>query len=337
MKKIIFCALCVMIMFSVSAQQKPHYTQYILNQYIINPALTGIENYTDIKISHRHQWVGLQESPVTTYLTIQGPIGKTDENKTVFTQATPGVNPRGSNYWENYVTADPHHGWGLQVINDRTGPFNHFSAFGTYAYHIGLKPGTSLSAGIAAGVNNISLDASKLQFYTPVDPAVRGSGILNTLRFDMNAGLYLYSADYFVGLSALQIVPSKIDFSKNAVKEDGKIVPHIFMTAGYRFLLGETINFLPSVMVKYINPAPVQYELNAKLLYLDRLWFGGSIRFKDGISGMIGLNATPDFNVGYAYDYTTSRLNPYTKGTHEIMVGFILGNRYGDSCPRNVW
>lgn len=60
----------------VRAQQKPHYTQYILNQYIINPAITGIENYVDIKASHRHQWVGLQDAPVTTYFTIHGAIGK---------------------------------------------------------------------------------------------------------------------------------------------------------------------------------------------------------------------------------------------------------------------
>ncbi len=59
----------------ISAQQKPYYTQYILNNYILNPALSGIENYTDVKLSHRHEWVGIADAPVTTYLTIQGPIG----------------------------------------------------------------------------------------------------------------------------------------------------------------------------------------------------------------------------------------------------------------------
>ena len=43
------------------AQQRPHYTQYILNNYILNPALSGIENYTDVKISTRDQWVGLND------------------------------------------------------------------------------------------------------------------------------------------------------------------------------------------------------------------------------------------------------------------------------------
>ena len=63
---------------NVQAQQRPHYTQYILNQYILNPALTGIENYTDIKLSHRIQWQGLSGAPVTTYFSVHAPLGKKD-------------------------------------------------------------------------------------------------------------------------------------------------------------------------------------------------------------------------------------------------------------------
>lgn len=339
MKQLKFFLIATVLCNAALCQQKPHYTQYILNQYIINPALTGIENYTDVKASHRMQWVGLQDAPVTTYFTIHGPIGKTDFKTTATSFSVPGENPRGKNYWQEYVASEPHHGWGLQVVNDRTGPLNNFSAFGTYAYHVGLTPRTNLSAGIAMGVSNTSLNADKLQFYGgSVDPSVYGSGELNNVRFDMNAGLYLYSADYFVGISAMQIVPSKLDYSNNIVKQlDGKAVPHFFATAGYRFMLNDDFNLIPSIMIKYVNPAPVQPELNAKLQYRDLLWGGASYRHNDGVAAMAGINISNTFNVGYAYDYTTSRLNNYTKGTHEIVVGFLLGNKYGDSCPRNVW
>lgn len=332
------CFFAVLLAVDGIAQQKPHYTQYILNQYIINPALTGIENYVDVKASHRRQWVGIQDAPVTTYFTIHGPIGKTDLSTTATSQPTPGENPRGKDYWADYVPSKPHHGLGVQVINDVTGPFRQLSAYGTYAYHIGIGPGINLSAGIGAGVNNISLDRDKLQFYTSIDPAIAGSKNLNTLRFDMNAGVYVYSADYFVGVSALQLVPSEINFSNsNADSSGGKLVPHLFATAGYRFLLGDDFNFLPSLMVKLVSPAPVQLEANAKLMYLDKVWAGASYRHKDGIAAMAGVNITNSLSVGYAYDYTTSKLNNYTKGTHEVIVGFTIGNKFGDSCPRNVW
>lgn len=323
----------------VSAQQKPHYTQYILNQYIMNPALTGIENYVDLKISHRHQWAGLQDAPVTTYLSVHGAIGKSDYRTSATSYEVPGENPRGKAYWENYTAAEAHHGIGMQVINDKTGPLNNFSMYATYAYHLGLTPRTSLSGGFGVGMNRIGLNADKLDFGDiTVDPAVFTSGVINKTKLDIMAGLYLYSADYFVGISAQQIVPQKINFSGNYIRpEEGKTVPHLFATAGYRFLVGYDFNFIPSVMVKYVQPLPAQVEVNGKLQYQDKAWIGASYRHKDGFAGMLGVNISNTFNVGYAYDYTTSRLNNYTKGTHEIIIGFLIGNKYSDACPKNVW
>ena len=321
------------------AQQKPHYTQYILNQYIVNPALTGIENYIDVKLSHRHQWVGIQDAPVTSYLSVHGPIGKKDFRTTATSFETPGENPRGKQYWQDFTAAEAHHGVGLQVINDVTGPLSNFSAYGTYAYHMGLTARTSLSAGFGVGLNRISLDASKLDFGDiTVDPAVYSTGVLNNTRLDIMAGLYLYSADYFIGVSAQQVVPQKIDFNKNYISpREGRTVPHLFATAGYRFLIGEDFNLIPSVMVKYVTPIPTQIEGNLKLQYRDLLWVGASYRHEDGFAGMLGVNVSNTFNVGYAYDYTTSRLNNFSKGTHEFILGFLIGNKYPDSCPRNVW
>ncbi len=339
MKKFFVYIGLLMMGAPVWAQQKPHYTQYILNQYIINPALTGIENYVDVKASHRLQWVGLLDAPVTTYLTMHGPIGKKDLKTTATSLKVPGENPRGKDYWEEYTVSEPHHGWGLQIINDRTGPLNNFSAMATYAYHLGLSAKTNLAAGLGLGISNISINADKLEFYNnTVDPAVYNNGLLNNVRFDMSAGIYLYSANYFVGISAQQIAPSRIDFSNSVIKQlEGRSVPHFFATAGYRFSLGEDFNLIPSVMLKYVQPNPVQVEGNAKLQYQDLIWIGGGYRHNDGITGMIGLNISNALNVGYSYDYTTSRLNNFTKGTHEIMIGFTIGNKYGDSCPRNVW
>lgn len=319
------------------AQQRPEYTQYIQNNYILNPALTGIENYTDVKISHRHQWVGVQDAPVTTYLTIHGPLGKKDDRETATSFHKPGYNPRGRDYWDDYTAAKPHHGIGLQVLNDRTGPLNRFSACATYAYHLGLTTRTSLALGFAAGISDISLDRSKLFFDVPVDPVVYSSGELNKIKPDFGAGLWLYSADFFAGVSAQQIIPEKMTFTDRVALHPGKLVPHLFGEAGYRFLIDEDFNLIPSVMVKYVDPLPLQLDFNAKLQYQDLVWAGASFRTYDGFAAMVGLNVSHTFNVGYSYDLTTSKLNTVSKGTHEIIVGFLIGNKYGDWCPKNVW
>ena len=321
------------------AQQQPQYTQYVINNYIINPAITGIENYTDVKISHRHQWVGLQDAPVTTYLTIHKPLGKQDDRTTATSFELPGENPRGHSYWSDYEAAKPHSGIGLKVINDRTGPLNRFAGYVSYAYHVGISPQTSISAGFEAGLVNLSLDRSKLDFgaANPVDPAVYNSGEINRLKPDFGAGIWIYSSDYFIGVSAQQIIPQKIYFSDNKLQQAGKLVPHLFVTAGYRFLLDDDFTLLPSVMLKYVQPTPAQFDFNTKLQYRDLAWIGASYRLKEGYAGMLGVNVSNTFNVSYAYDYSTTLLNTVSKGTHEIVLGFLIGNKYGDWCPRNVW
>jgi type IX secretion system PorP/SprF family membrane protein len=323
------------------AQQQPHYTQYVINNYILNPAIAGIENYTDLKIGHRQQWTGINDAPVTTYLTVHMPIGKKDDRITATSFDIPGENPRGKSYWQDYEAAEPHHGIGLKVINDRTGPLNRLGAYVSYAYHLGVSARTSIAAGFEAGVRNISLNRSKLDFgqANPVDPAVVNSGEINSIKPDFGAGIWIYSADYFIGLSAQQIIPQKVYFTDNRVDSriGSDLMPNFFATAGYRFLVSEDISALPSVMLKYIEPSPVQVDVNMKLQYRDFLWVGAGYRISDGISGMLGLNVSNTFNISYAYDYTTSPLQTYSRGSHEIVLGFLIGNKYGDWCPRNVW
>ncbi len=337
--KILFILLFLLAVVS-HAQQRPYYTQYIMNNYIINPAVAGIENYWDVKASHRLQWVGLKDAPVTTYLTIHGPLKKSNyERESATTFRARGENPRGTAYWRDYTAAEPHAGVGFTVINDNTGPLNRFAAYGTYAYHIGLSPRTNLSAGFSAGITNLSLDASKLDFgSTTVDPAVSGSGVINRIKPDLSAGLWLYSKDFFVGLSAQQIVPQNVTFSDNSVSlTNGKLVPHLFLSAGYRMPISDDVSFLPSMLIRYISPLPIGYDVNAKFQYQDILWLGASYRYNDGFAAMVGVNLNHSINIGYSYDVQTSKLNTVSRGTHEILIGFLLGNKWGDWCPRNLW
>ena len=330
------------------AQQKPHYTQYVVNPFIINPAITGIDNYTDLKMSVRDQWVGINGAPMTSYLTVHGPIGKKDYRTSSTSYQIPGENPRGKYYWENYTAAEPHHGIGMTLMNDRTGSFNFFSATASYAYHLGLNPTTNLSGGFSAGITTVSLDRTKHDFDgngtgNDVDPATASSitQALRKIKPTMSAGLWLYSRDYFAGFAIQQVIPQTVDFidDNTAILTKSKFVPHLFLTAGYRFLLTDDINMVPSLMVKYIKGSSLkqfQPEANVKFQYRDLLWVGGSYRYEDGYAGMLGLNVSNTFNVGYSYDRSDKNniLSRFNNGTHEVVFGFLLGNKYSEACPR---
>ena len=146
-------------------------------------------------------------------------------------------------------------------------------------------------------------------------------------------------------LIILRVYPSLI-LSRERQNLFQTIIMHLLRTTipckgGYRFFLNDEISALPSVMTQFVRPFAVQVHANVKMQYLDKLWVGASYRMTDqlgGFAAMAGINVSNTFNLGYAYDIsTTSRLRNYTKNTHEIILGFLLNNKYGDTCPRNVW
>ena len=162
MKKLSLLLIVTCFSMMVMSQAKPSYTQYILNNYILNPALTGIENYVDAKLSIRNQWTGINGAPVTNYFTIHGPIGKEDLRTSATSFQVPGDNPRGPEYWKQYTTSAPHHGIGLTVMNDKAGYINRWSIAATYAYHKPLSYRTTLAAGFSLGISSVNLDRSKI-------------------------------------------------------------------------------------------------------------------------------------------------------------------------------
>lgn len=343
MKKIVFVLLYCCTGLLALSQARPFYSQYVLNNYILNPAVTGIENYTDVKLSYRNQWSGINGAPVSTYFSIHGPIGKTDYRTTATSFQVPGENPRGKQYRDSYTAPDPHHGIGFTAINDKAGYLNRWSVYASYAYHQPLGVQTTLSAGFNAGISSVNLDRTKIDFadLDPNDPAIGySSGELKKLKPEVGAGLWLYGAEYYVGLSVQNIIPGKAKFVTNA-NYGTYFTPNYFLTAGYKFDLSDDVTALPSVMVQSWAPQLYGIHTNVKLQYLDKLWIGAGYRFSDlvgGYSAMAGVNISNTFNISYAYEGApNSRLSAYAKNTHELVIGFLLGNKYGDTCPRNVW
>ena len=93
------------------AQQYPHYTMYMANNFILNPALAGIESYADLRLAARSQWTGITDAPKTAYATLSLPM--------------PGRDSRKSRI-----------GIGGKVFLDQTGPISLSSAEVDAAYHL---------------------------------------------------------------------------------------------------------------------------------------------------------------------------------------------------------
>lgn len=336
MRKFLVCWASFFALLPVAkAQQKPQYTQYILNNYIVNPALTGIESYIDVKVAARRQWAGLENAPKTNYFTVHVPLGNTDDWGGATSYGMVGDNPLGKSYRSDYTASAPHHGIGFMAVSDKTGPLSNTTLNFTYAYHLGLAPKLNLAVGIGVGASRISLNTNDVKPEDQNDAAIINKGTASNIKPDVNLGIWLYAAEYFFGASVQQLLSQTIDFSDNSNPNAGKTVPHTFITAGYRFWLSDDITVIPSVMFKYVKPSPLSIDLNAKIAFRNKVWLGGTYRKDDAFAAMLGFNISSLLNVGYAYDFTTSALNTVSGGSHEIVLGLTLNNRYKITCPKN--
>ena len=336
MKKYILF-LTILISTEVFAQQRPQYTQYIFNQYLLNPALSGIENYVDFKAGFRKQWTGLAGSPETSFVSANWALGDNhlwSNALTSFPEQT--GDPMDRNYTQNYTASPAHHGVGVTAVLDKAGPISRLDANLTYAYHLQLNDKYNLSAGVAAGISNISLDVNALSFEENNDPAIAKT-ITNQTKPDLSIGVWLYGARLFAGVSVQQILSQGLSFSDVNNSNQGKLTPHYFVTAGYKLILNEDIAAIPSFMVKYTEPTPVSVDLNLKMAFKDRIWLGGSFRRNDSFSAMAGFNVSKLLNLTYSYDFTTSDLNQVSNGSHEIVLGLLLNNIYKVPSRIRIW
>ncbi len=320
----------------VQAQQRAQYSQYMLNAYILNPAMSGLEDYIDVKAGYRNQWGGLEGAPKTFYVTAHGALNKADRTSSLSVRGPYGRPMPRSRVFPSQPAAPGHNGVGGMVLYDEMGPSSRTTLNGSYARHIPLSNRIKLAAGVSGGITQHTINFDKLHLLDPTDPILQ-FGRQSVIIPDLSAGLLLYDPNFYVGFSANQLIFKNLNYrtTQQSVYEWlGTLYNHYFLTAGYRVEVTEDWVFLPSIMVKSVRPVPVSYDINAKLSYQDRIWAGLSYRHKDAIVGLIGVNVNYRLNLGYSYDFTLSNLRNVSRGTHEIVIGLMLNNHQRIICPR---
>jgi type IX secretion system PorP/SprF family membrane protein len=339
MNKLLALGLVLLVATQTLAQQKPQYTQYTLNNYLLNPAITGIEDYADVKLGTRHQWSGLEGAPVSYYATFHMPImkdmnpaSKVQRSRVLPKEATTKKKP------STYRRIRPHHGLGAMAMATATGPLKRSSLNLSYAYHQPLSRTLRVAAGVAPGVTQYSLDPNQVRVINPNDPAIM-DGRVNEAKFDLNMGLWLYSYNYYLGVAGTQLVPNKREYLTSGKAEDnsGKLQKHYFITGGYRLDVSPGLALIPSVMVKMAQPSPVSVDATLKAIYGDRIWAAASYRHNESVAAMAGINISYLLDLSYSYDVSTSPLGSSNTGSHEVVLGFKLRNTTRVLCPQWAW
>lgn len=300
-----------------SAQQEPQFTQFMYDRLSINPGFTGTQDAICATVLGRQQWSGFAGQPNTGLLNVHAPM-----------EALRG-------------------GIGLSTYYDEIGPFSSAAVRLSYAYHLKLSGQTKLSLGAAVGIRNSTLRPDWIAYDYDPNGVLGGIGTgvgdasiptmdqsrVSETAIDASFGAYIYNPKWYAGISAIQLPGGYLTDLRT------RLARHYYLMAGYNFEITPQIVITPHIMAK-TDLASAQFDANATVMYDNTFWVGLTYRVQDAVAPMAGYQyQLPDgkstLRVGYSYDLTTSQLNNYSNGSHELMVSFC--HRLEKPLPSRVY
>jgi type IX secretion system PorP/SprF family membrane protein len=289
MLSIIVCMCCAAQSF---AQQTPLYSLYTHNMFMVNPAYAGTQDYAEMFTNSRYQFVGIENAPVTTILSLCGPHASLPM------------------------------GWGGMIFNDNQGALSKFAVYGAYSYAVPLTAHIQASFGIHAGVMQHRIDLTKVRFlhteygfdehmYTSLSP-------------DATFGTYVYAHNFYAGFVLDQLFGGNLYVYNDTVRAPetfNKLLRHSGIMGGYVYPLKPNIIVEPHVFIRKSAQSPLQVEAGAQISYNSVISFGTTLRTGGACIMNLHYNYRDFISFAYAFDITYSALRKDTFGTHEIMLG----------------
>ncbi|GAB3336760.1 type IX secretion system membrane protein PorP/SprF [Marivirga atlantica] len=283
---------------SARAQQQVMYTQYMFNELAINPAYAGSHKTLSLTAIAREQWVGLDGAPSTQTISGHMPI----ENKNI--------------------------GVGLMMMYDRIGVTSQTGVYASSAYKIDFDNNLTLSMGLSAGFTYYNAELSQINS----SDVAFANGDVRATKPNVGVGFYLSHERFYAGLSSPQIL--ELQFDNDNPDSDSRIARHYFLTGGYLFDVSPMVKIKPSTLLKYVQGAPLNIDLNATVILQEMFWVGLSWRSFDSFDGLLQFQATDNLLIGYSYDFlTTSDLKRVNSGSHEIMLNYRFNLGKGKLRP----
>ncbi len=320
MRRLIYIAMFLLIFLAEGkSQQSPVYSQYMLNGFLLNPAVAGAEGYAAANLTVREQWVGLTDGPATYALSFQTRL----MNKSHISRSK-SVRRRGKS-----ASKGGRVGLGGYIYNHRNGAVNRTGLKLTYAYHIDLEH-AQLSFGLSMVGTQYKLDDSRIKLEIPDDNL--WSGVHQAVFIpDADFGIYLSNPDFWVGASVDQLLESAVKFGDKGY-ETMILERNYNLLGGYDFMVNRDLTLSPSAYIKVAESGAMQVDISAKCFFKQDFW--GGLTYRTGHSIVILAGVRVDRLVfGYAYDIGLNGIMKHTYGTHE----FTFVARFGDVASRHRW
>jgi len=295
MNKFIKYSLIVILLFfyttAIIAQQQNRFTQFMFNEYAINPAYTGALAYNPVQLTYRKQWGGFNGSPET------------------FT-------------FGGHTALNTKMGLGAMVFKDNMGgAITQTGIVVNYAYRVRLNKQSNLSFGLSGIINQFAFDNTKINALNTNDPSFQ-SGVQKSTNPDAMFGiLYQYKHKLNIGFSSSQLLQSKLKKLNEVPGANNRLIRHYNAQFSYNFIINDKFNLEPAVLVKATEVTPLQIDVNLRAWYQNVFMLGFTYRHQDAVAALMGVKYKNMF-VGYSYDLSISAIQSYNNGSHEIIIGY---------------
>ncbi len=297
-----FCPIVILFLFHnvLFAQQESHYTQFMHNKLMYNPAFAGAREVSSVMALYRGQWLGFQGAPISQQAGFDMPLGK------------------------NRI------GLGGTLSHQKTGVLRNTAVNLSYSYSLVRTELLNIKFGLGGTARQYNYDFSdpSLVIKDSNDPGLLTSTQSTFWKGNIGGGLYFTIKDFYIGASIPNLYQNSLGTTNNKAAQQR----HLYANIGGVFPMNNTVDFRPAVMVRYVKNSPMDIDANLSFMFYKRLTAGVSYRIDEQVNGesldfLAFLQITDKLGVGAAYDYSMSKIGSYQKGSVEVLLRYDFNTK----------
>jgi len=292
------------------AQQDAHFSHYMFNQALYNPAWLTQEQNGYVSALHRTQWAGYGTS---------------------FDGAGGAPTTQQFNFGMPLATLPA--SIGVTALNDNLGPLGTIQVQFLGAYSRNINKGR-ISIGLRPTLVMQTIDFNEYRFVNPDDPLNKG-GQESQLRPDIGFGAMYSNASLYLGLAINHIIAPSFDFGVENI--ENRLARSVNLMGGYSFRPTYNLEISPTLLVRSTFQT-VTFDISAIATYQNKLWGGLSFRESEAMILLLGYNFLKDgiLKLGYSFDYVVESQQAKQPTSHEIFMRYRLGGLSGGNGKKII-
>jgi len=273
------------------AQNPPAFRQFYLNPYLYNAAFAVTNDFAEVGMVYRQQWVGFNNAPMVTGVNLQLP----SNNRTAFA---------------------------LSLLSQQAVALQTNTAQATFAYRIPLRANQFIFFGLSGlvGFNNLTLDADYSN-----DPAILNAAA-TTSYADANFGMVYSHGNLKLGIGLPKLLGQRYFSSQNLVNVRYSQFRNQLYSVSYKIHAGN-FSFEPYALYRINRDFQNWWEAATLVYYKDKIWLGGSYQSTQGAGFFLGFQIKEKLKLGYSYELPPINNDFAQVNSHELQVQIRLGKK----------